>query len=128
MEVELKVLESRRKSIIEDVLEINIDKKGVLNVKLSTGWTSVGLVKGYEYIGVSEVYEVVHPLDCKHDFWVYSTAVASPSSILVQCSKCKTLGHVSDYTREEWNDAFHAPAKSYRFGRQSKVKYMKPPI
>lgn len=52
---------------------------------------------------------------CEHDWWCYSTAVADPPKILVQCSKCRVLGSTQHFIQTEWNRAWSAPSQPFRW-------------
>jgi len=61
------------------------------------------------------------PKDCKHSWWVYSTAIAD-GTLEVECLKCKALGAVYEPTSAEWSKAYDAPDCSYRWREPSRVK------
>jgi hypothetical protein len=53
--------------------------------------------------------------NCEHQWWVYSTAIADPPKIMVQCRLCKVLGSTEHYTKGEWGQAYHAPSEPYEW-------------
>jgi hypothetical protein len=55
-----------------------------------------------------------------HDWEVYSTALAD-ACLLVHCKRCKRRGRVDDYTQAEWNAAFFAPSRPYKWEDASTV-------
>ena len=63
----------------------------------------------------------VQMCECKyHEWWVYSTAVGN-GIILVECNFCGALGFISEYTDEEWSEAFYAPSDPYRWEDETRV-------
>ena len=51
---------------------------------------------------------------CKHKWIVYSTALIG-CVIMVHCELCKSLGGITENTKEEWNKAYHAPSNPYHW-------------
>lgn len=56
----------------------------------------------------------------KHDWWVYSTAIAQ-GWLMVECRITGKKGTVRDPSKKEWTDAFTAPSKPYRWTDNSRV-------
>jgi hypothetical protein len=56
----------------------------------------------------------------KHKWIVYSTALVPPS-IMVYCENCDSEGYITDFTEEEWHQAFFASEKPYRWRGKGKV-------
>jgi|GEM_PF-2903241 len=61
--------------------------------------------------------------ECEHEWFVVSTATQQVDLIL-ECYKCMSCGVVEDPTKTEWERAFDAPTKSYRWHNASRVKYV----
>jgi hypothetical protein len=61
---------------------------------------------------------------CDHEWVVFSTAV-DDQMLMVQCINCLAIGTVDDPSHAEWNEAFHAPSKPYRWdeGMRVTVRY-----
>ena len=59
----------------------------------------------------------------KHDWMVVDTALKTVS-LIVRCSECGVCGRVDDPSQEEWERAFHAPNRPYRWeeDEQSLIK------
>lgn len=57
----------------------------------------------------------------QRDWWVYSTAVGSPPSISVIDPQTKHLGMITEFSQEEWEQAFFAPSRPYRWHDPSRV-------
>src|SRR5262245_31068571 len=62
------------------------------------------------------------PMDCHHEWVVYATARAPPC-LELECSRCGVLGNVFDPSSEEWNRAFHAPSKPYKWREPGRVTW-----
>jgi len=52
--------------------------------------------------------------NCKHEWVVFSTCLGTVE-IMCECVTCGAFGVVSDSTRQEWNEAFHAPSHPNRW-------------
>ena len=61
------------------------------------------------------------PETCVHEWYVFSTAV-SDVSLCLECYKCGSYGAVLDPTETEWEKAYYAPKKSYRWRDNKRVK------
>lgn len=59
-------------------------------------------------------------MPCKHDWVVFSTALAE-GWLMLQCVSCGMHGTVDDPSKKEWSDAYHAPSKPYRWKDESRV-------
>lgn len=57
---------------------------------------------------------------CKHSWIVYSTALCPPT-IMVYCKKCDADGRVTDFSDDEWNEAFWAPNDNYLWDDSKRV-------
>jgi hypothetical protein len=55
-----------------------------------------------------------------HHWVVYSTALMD-SCLMLQCVDCGMMGTVNDSTKEEWSEAYHAPARPYRWDDWARV-------
>lgn len=65
----------------------------------------------------------VHPVSdrpCKHEWVVYSTALTE-GWLMLQCVQCGTMGTVDDPSKNEWNQAYHAPSRPYQWRVSSRV-------
>jgi hypothetical protein len=51
---------------------------------------------------------------CEHEWVVFSTAMEE-GWLMVQCVRCIAHGTVDDQTPEEWDRAYTAPSKPYRW-------------
>lgn len=54
------------------------------------------------------------------EWWVYSTAI-SEGWLMLRCGNTGSFGTVRDPSREEWNRAFYAPERPYRWMDDSRV-------
>lgn len=52
--------------------------------------------------------------ECEHQWWAHGTAL-SPPTILVQCACCRCLGTTTEFTDEQWKEAFWAPSQPFRW-------------
>lgn len=68
-------------------------------------------------------YQPEEPEECAHRWFVVSTATQEVDLIL-ECHKCMSRGVVEDPTEAEWERAFDAPTRSYRWYENSRVKYV----
>jgi hypothetical protein len=55
-----------------------------------------------------------------HEWVVFSTAL-SDGWLMLQCVKCGLHGTIKDPSKKEWNKAFHAPARPYRWKDRTRV-------
>ena len=62
------------------------------------------------------------PADCHHTWVVYATAFRPPC-LELECYQCGVLGNVFDFSSEEWDRAFHAPSKPYRWREPERVTW-----
>ena len=65
-------------------------------------------------------YEPENPEECQHEWFVVSTATEQ-GDLILECYKCMSRGTVEDPTESEWERAFDAPTKSYRWRENSRV-------
>ena len=56
----------------------------------------------------------------EHEWVVYSTNMTE-RWLMLQCVECGTMATVDDPTKEEWNRAFHAPSRPYRWTEDARV-------
>lgn len=70
--------------------------------------------------GLLKRYVLEDPAKCDHEWTVYSTATAQVC-LELHCNKCAILGAVFDPTAEEWDEAFNAPSKPYRWYDNDRV-------
>ncbi len=59
--------------------------------------------------------------DHAHEWVVFCTALAT-RSLMVQCIECGLNGTVDDPTKDEWSEAFFAPAKPYRWNNEARIR------
>jgi hypothetical protein len=67
------------------------------------------------------------PCECRpavgrtdHEWVVFSTALAD-RYLMVQCVECGLMGSIDDPSEEEWDEAFHAPSRRYRWRNDSRI-------
>ena len=72
---------------------------------------------------VASYHEPENPEECEHEWFVVSTATHKVDLIL-ECYKCMSYGVVEDPSENEWETAFDAPSKSYRWHENLRVKYV----
>ncbi len=58
---------------------------------------------------------------CEHEWVVFSTALEE-GCLMLQCVKCGAMGSVDDPSKEEWSEAYHAPASPYRWQDAARVR------
>ena len=58
---------------------------------------------------------------CEHEWVVFSTALAEVC-LMLQCVKCHAMGSIDDPSKEEWAEAFNAPARPYRWNDPTRVR------
>jgi len=59
-------------------------------------------------------------MNCEHEWWVFSTAIADVC-LMLYCSKCNAYGTVDDPTKAEWAAGFYAPSDNYRWCENDRV-------
>ena len=64
-----------------------------------------------------------NPEECEHEWFVVSTATHQVD-LMLECHKCMSYGVVEDPSKNEWETAFDASSKSYRWRENSRVKYV----
>ncbi|WP_437191380.1 hypothetical protein [Planctomicrobium sp. SH527] len=64
---------------------------------------------------------------CQHDWMVFSTAIEDVC-LLLECTKCRSMGTVDDPTEREWGDAFYAPSHPYKWKDNSRVNFREVPV
>src|SRR5271165_3951296 len=67
--------------------------------------------------------QVKRPGICPTDkhAWVVFSTILDEVSLFCQCINCGALGTVNDPTKEEWDEAFHAPSHPYGWQDNSRV-------
>jgi hypothetical protein len=57
---------------------------------------------------------------CDHE-WVVFTTITDDEMIMVQCINCLTIGSVHSPSPDEFNEAFGAPSRPYRWEDETRV-------
>jgi len=66
----------------------------------------------------------VEMVEHHHNWMVYSTALCPPT-IMVYCKDCGEEGSVSDFSEDEWDNAFWAPEEEYPWPDKDRVSVNK---
>src|SRR5688572_18862286 len=56
----------------------------------------------------------------RHEWWVYGTA-RKQRWLMLRCSGCGAEGSVDDPSEEEWDEAYEAPSRPYRWPDEGRV-------
>ena len=83
------------------------------------GYTMSLFQKLWRKILIKFVFE--DPEKCEHEWEVYATA-HNQGCLELQCTKCALVGSVNNPTKEEWNKAFGAHEKPYKWEENERVE------
>lgn len=80
--------------------------------ELVTEWNSESIAEVEQFIKTTRENVISKALGC--EWIVYSTAVSNVA-LLLSCPELGINGFVLDPTKKEWEEAFYAPTKSYKW-------------